>query len=132
MVGFKARLALYVVPFTICFQATVFAAGSVTLAWDASPDVTATGYRVYYGGASGVYTNSATVGNVTNATFSSLPDGATFYFAAVAYNSTGFESDFSNETSYSVPAVGTTNQQPTLNAISNVSITEDPGAQSVD
>ena len=131
MVGFKARLALYVVPFTICFQATVFAAGSVTLAWDASPDVTATGYRVYYGGASGVYTNSATVGNVTNATFSSLPDGATFYFAAVAYNSTGFESDFSNETSYSVPAVGTTNQQPTLNAISNVSINEDPGAQSV-
>ena len=107
MVGFKARLALYVSVLTIFTQATVFAVGDLTLAWDASPDVAATGYRVYYGGASGVYTNSATVGNVTNATFSNLPDGATYYFAAVAYTTEGFESDFSNETSYSVPVVGT-------------------------
>ena len=65
MVGFKARLALYVVSLAILSQAKLLAAGSVTLAWDASPDASATGYRVYYGGASGVYTNSATVGNVT-------------------------------------------------------------------
>ena len=90
MVGFKARLALYVCILTIFAQAKVFAAGNVTLAWDASPDSTTTGYRVYYGGASGVYTNSATVGNVTNATFSNLADGTTFYFAAVAYNVDGF------------------------------------------
>ena len=131
MVGVKARLALYVVVLTILSQAKLLAAGSATLAWDASPDASATGYRVYYGGASGVYTNSATVGNVTNATFSNLPDGATFYFAAVAYNTNGFESEFSNETSFSVPSAGTTNQQPTINAISNVSISEDAGVQSV-
>ncbi len=131
MVGFKARLALYVCILTIFSQAKVFAAGNVTLAWDASPDSTTTGYRVYYGGASGVYTNSATVGNVTNATFSNLADGTTFYFAAVAYNVDGFESEFSNETSYSVPAVGTTNQWPTLNAINNVTINEDAVAQTV-
>ncbi len=131
VVGFKARLALYAVLLTILSQAKLLAVGSVSLAWDVSPDVTATGYRVYYGGASGVYTNSATVGNVTNATFSNLPDGATYYFAAVAYNSAGFESDFSNETSYSVPVVGTTNQWPTLNAIGSVSINEDAAAQTV-
>ncbi len=131
MVGFKARLALYVVFLTILSQAKLLAAGSITLAWDASPDANATGYRIHYGGASGVYTNSATVGNVTNATFSNLPDGATYFFAAVAYTVDGFESDYSNETSYSVPVVGTTNQWPTLNVISGATINEDSGAQSV-
>ena len=131
VVGFKARLALYIGFLTILSQAKLLAAGSVTLAWDASPDASVTGYRVYYGGASGVYTNSASVGNVTTATFSNLPDGATFYFAAVGFTSEGVESDFSNETTHTVAAAGTTNQLPTINAINNVSINEDPGAQSV-
>jgi hypothetical protein len=131
MVGFKAGLALCTVILAIFSQANVFAVGSVVLAWDASPDASVVGYRVYFGGASGNYTNSANVGNVTNATFNNLPDGSTYYFAAVSYTAQGFESDYSNEISYTVPTVNTSNQPPTLNAISNVSINEDAGLQIV-
>ena len=131
MVGFKARLALYTVSLAILFQANVSNAGGVVLGWDASPDASAVGYRVYYGGASGNYTNSATVGNVTNTTFNGLPDGTTYYFAAVAYTVDGFESAFSNEIIYNVPSLSTSNQFPTIAAIGNVSINEDSVAQTV-
>lgn len=108
----------------------MFAAGNVSLAWDASPDASVTGYRIYYGVASASYTNSATVGNVTNATVTGLVEGATYFFAATAFDGAGLESDFSNETSYTVPT-SSTNQSPTLNALGNVTLNEDAGAQVV-
>lgn len=76
---------------------------SVTLAWDASPDPSVTGYRVYFGVRSGTYTNSAAVGKVLTATLTNLTAGVTYYFAATAYDSSGTESTFSNEALYSVP-----------------------------
>lgn len=78
-------------------------AGSVTLQWDASPDASVTGYRVYYGGAAGNYTNSVAVGNVLLVTIS-LPADQTYYFAAVAFDGAGVESAFSNEAVYTAPA----------------------------
>ena len=100
-------------------------AGTVNLAWDASPDAGVVGYKVYYGGASGNYTNSALVGNVTNATFTGLVNGATYYFAASSIDGSGFEGDFSNETTTTVPF--NANQAPTLNALANVAINEEIG-----
>jgi len=114
---------------TFLTQISTFA-GSVTLAWDASPDASAVGYRIHYGPASGVYTNSAAVGNVTSATLTGLAEGATYFFAATAYNISGDESLFSNEANYTVP-VSSTNQPPTLNLIPNVTINEDAGVQTV-
>lgn len=76
---------------------------SVTLGWDASPSADATGYRIYYGAASGNYTNSVMVGNVMSNTVPGLVISATYYFAVVAYNSIGLESTFSNEIVYIVP-----------------------------
>ena len=108
---------------------TTLFAGTVNLAWDASPDASVVGYKVYYGGASGNYTNSALVGNVTNATFIGLVNGATYYFAASSIDGSGFEGDFSNETTTTVPF--NANQAPTLNALANVTINEDASAQSV-
>ncbi len=128
-VGLKARWALLSISLTVLSQISSFAAGSVVLAWDASPDAAVVGYRVYFGPGSGNYTNSATIGNATSATFNNLVDGATYYFAAVSYDASGVESDFSNEISYTVPAV--TNGTPTLNAISNVTLNEDAAAQNV-
>ena len=128
--GLKARWALLLGCLTVFTRISSFAAGSVTLAWDASADVNVTGYRVYYGVASATYTNSAAVGNVTSATLASLSDGVTYYFAVTAYDATGTESDFSNEATYTVPA-GSTNATPTLNAIAAVSISEDAAAQAV-
>ncbi len=114
--------------------ATIFTAmntfaGSVSLAWDPSPDASVVGYKVYYGGATGTYTNSAAVGNVTNATFTGLVNGTTYYFAASAIDGSGFESDFSNETVSTVPFAA--NQPPTLATISNVTLTEDAASQTV-
>jgi hypothetical protein len=82
---------------------TVQAVQSVTLAWNQSTDPTVAGYNIYYGGASGTYTNESSAGSATNATISGLISGKTYYFAATAYNALGLESGFSSEMSYVVP-----------------------------
>ncbi len=110
--------------------ASAWGSQSVTLAWDSSTDPNVTGYKIYYGVASRVYTNTVDVGTATTVTVSNLLEGATYYFAATAYNSVGLESDFSAEASYTVPG-GAVNAPPTLNTISNVSINEDAGSQTV-
>lgn len=91
---------------SVLLSTTSFAA-SVTLAWDPSPDVVS-GYQIYWGTASGVYTNSLDVGLVTQATVTGLDDGEiTYYFALTAYYIDPIwgwlESDFSNEISYTTP-----------------------------
>jgi len=82
---------------------SAFATGSVTLAWNGSTNPIVAGYNVYYGGASGTYTNKICAGNTTNATVSGLVPGTTYYFAATAYAASGSESPFSGEASYQVP-----------------------------
>ncbi len=93
--------------FTTVLTFLNFAYGStpakVTLAWDASPDSTVAGYRLYYGGKSESYTNASTLGNVTTVTISNLIEGVTYYFAVTAYDASGLESDFSGEVPYTVP-----------------------------
>ena len=85
------------------FSPTVQAGPSVTLAWNRSTNAIVAGYNVYYGGASGDYTNEISAGNATKATISGLIPGTTYYFAATAYASSGLESAFSGEVSYTVP-----------------------------
>lgn len=77
---------------------------SVTLAWTKSTDPTVTGYAIYYGVGSRVYTNIVDVGSVTNCTIGNLKEGVTYYFAATAYNILGMESSFSSECVYTVPS----------------------------
>jgi Bacterial Ig domain/Fibronectin type III domain len=116
-------------------QLPAFAAGSVTLAWNPSTDTNVVGYNIYFGGASETYTNKISVATGTNAVVSGLVEGATYYFAATAYDSTGMESPFSNEASYSVPLsvipVNPVNKPPTLNVIGNLAINENTGTQTV-
>jgi hypothetical protein len=81
--------------------------GSVTLAWNRSPGSTIAGYRLYQGVASRTYTNSVTVGNVTNCTVSTLRTGVSYYFAVAAYDTAGLESQLSTEVSYNVPVSNT-------------------------
>lgn len=108
-------------------QSTV--AQIVTLGWDPSTNTDVVGYKVYYGGVSGNYTNSIVMGNVTAVTISNLASGATYYFAATAYNSSGVESRFSNQAIYSVPSRPST--PPTLNPINNVLVNENASTQTV-
>ncbi len=76
---------------------------SISLEWDApidnvdgSPLNDLAGYKIYYGTASGNYTQSVNVGNTTDATIKNLSSG-NWCFAATAYNSARSESNFSNE-----------------------------------
>jgi hypothetical protein len=135
-VFFRSRRVLFgPILFSVLFavmQLSAFATGSVTLAWNPSTDPIVAGYNVYYGGASGTYTNEICAGNATNVTISGLIQGTTYYFAATTYASSGVESPFSSEVSYLVPTnVPIGNQPPTLNAPGNLSINENAGLQTV-
>lgn len=79
------------------FSLTLPSPYRVTLAWERSPSPEVIGYRVYYGAASGDYTHSIVVGNLTTTTVSGLASGVTYYFAVTAYDTNDVESSFSNE-----------------------------------
>ena len=79
-------------------------AGQVTVAWDANPEPEVAGYKIYYGTSPGSYTASLDAGDATSILISGLQDGATYFFSAVAYDTSHNESGFSNEITYAVPA----------------------------
>ena len=91
---------------TVLFAVTTsFASQSVTLSWYPSTSSNLTGYKIYYGTASGNYTGTLMVGAVTNATIPGLVAGTTYYFAAATCNTNlNQESPLSNETSFTVPS----------------------------
>lgn len=98
----NSGLTAVLVLLSVCFTAKG-ATSSVSLSWNTTAASGIAGYNVYYGGASGTYTNMVSVGNSTNAHISGLVDGDTYYFAATAYDAYGDESGFSSEVSYIVP-----------------------------
>lgn len=77
---------------------------SVSLAWDPSPGSDIAGYSIYMGGSHLIFTNRTFFGNVTNCTIGGLNPRGVYYFVATATDTSGLESDFSNEVSYTVPA----------------------------
>jgi hypothetical protein len=103
------------------------AAQTVTLAWDPSLDANVTGYRVYYGVASGVYTGQVSVSGTTRATVSGLIEGHTYYFAVTAHDAMGLESLPSNEIAYLVPGVFLTLQKIQLSGFPNAFLISSTG-----
>src|SRR5262245_45025624 len=101
----------------------------VAVAWNANTEADVAGYRVYYGGQSGVYTNKVTVGKVTSARVESLIPGGTYYLAMKAFNGANFESPFSTEVVYRVP--GSLKAAPTLDALASITVGEDSGLHAV-
>jgi len=106
------------------------ATGNASVSWDPSTDPAVVGYTVYYGGGTGLYTNTVGAGASTSAVVSNLTEGAAYFFAAVSYDSFGIESDFSTEVAYTVPAK-LTNQPPTIDAIASRTINENASLQTV-
>ena len=91
-------------PLTLmAFVASVQAQANVTLAWSPIADPLVAGFNIYYGGASGVYTNEINAGTNTSLTISNLTAGATYYFASTTYSAAGAESALSTAVSYTVP-----------------------------
>jgi hypothetical protein len=107
------------------------AVNSLTIGWDPSLDAQVIGYKVYYGTASGSYTNVVAVSNSTIATISNLVDGATYFLAATAVDAMGLESAFSNEAVFTNAITPPPNQPPTLNSLVNLIINENAGLQTI-
>ncbi len=89
--------------FVIGWVPLVQAAQSVKLTWSPSRSSNITGYRLYYGTTSKVYTQKVSVGNTTTTSVSNLVDGKTYFFAVSACTATSSESTLSNEVSYKAP-----------------------------
>jgi len=86
----------------------------VVLDWNSSSSTDASGYYVYYGTTSGIYSYRVDAGSATSVTLTNLIPGATYYLAATTYDSTGNQSAFSGELSYVVPASSINGSTPTL------------------
>lgn len=98
-----------------CLVAPALApAATVTLAWDPSPDTNVVGYYIYFGPASGDYTNKLSAGSALTLTVPGLAPGSAYYFAATAVDATGLESEFSQEVSTNLPPIAT-NLPPVAN-----------------
>lgn len=72
------------------------ALGSISLTWDASSSTGVTGYKVYQGTESKIYSSFFTIGNQTHYTVIGLTPG-TYYFTVSAIDEFNNESDKSNE-----------------------------------
>jgi hypothetical protein len=68
-------------------------------------DPNVTGYKIYVGTASGLYTYPGSpfvIGLTGSYTIAGLPSGQTYYFAISAFNALGGESALSSEVSKSI------------------------------
>lgn len=75
---------------------------SVSLAWTASTSPGVTNNFIYYGSASGQYTNKVLAGNTGSFVVTNVLRGTRYFFVATAV-ANGLESVFSNEVNYTVP-----------------------------
>jgi hypothetical protein len=98
--GLVALLCAVFLQFAIGATA-VTATQSVTVTWDANSEPDVVGYRLFYGRESHLYTTQVDVPGPM-AVASNLTEGETYYFAAVAYNNDGLQSELSAEISYEV------------------------------
>lgn len=100
-------------PFGMLFLLGTFATSAaegliscpVTLAWDASPDASVTGYAFYYGVENSNVTNRLHVGPAQSVTLTNLYAYSNYFFFATAYNALGVESVPSGALYYRPPAI---------------------------
>src|SRR5205809_747045 len=112
--GFSTPFAILAVVLGLSAFAGISFAGDVNLAWNASTG--AAGYKVHFGTASGAYGTSVDVGTRTTYTVTGLAAG-TYYFAVTAYDSSGVQSGFSNESTAAVTGGDTT--PPVISSVSS-------------
>ena len=100
--------------FALLFFTSIAQAGQVSLAWNPNTQSTLGGYKLSYGTASGNYSSSVDVGKQATYTVVNLRDGAKYYFAVKAYDTTRtVESSFSNEVSTTIGVTSTPIAAPT-------------------
>jgi hypothetical protein len=82
---------------------STFAGSSITLTWNPSVSTNIAGYDIYYGTASGVYNQVDYVTGSTSVTITNLVQGTTYYFTGTAVNTSGIQSQFSDQIEYTIP-----------------------------
>jgi len=92
-----------VLAFLLVVSAGMAFAADVRVMWDPNSEEDLAGYKIYWGTESRVYGQPIDVGNVTECTIPGLEPGIKYYIAATAYNTAGYESDYSNEVTWGVP-----------------------------
>lgn len=95
------RTAAFALPLSL--TATVANAAQLTLAWDASPSPSVTGYYLYVGTTPGAGTRKIDVGNSLSAMIDALVVGKTYYISVSAHDAAGIESPRSNEVQRALP-----------------------------
>ena len=77
--------------------------GTIKLGWNPNTESDLAGYRVYYGTSSGIYDNWVNAGMGTPSgglitySLTNLSKGQTYCIAVTAYNTSNYQSGFSNE-----------------------------------
>jgi hypothetical protein len=97
-------------------------AGEAILSWAPNTETDLSGYKVYYGTASGTYGVPLTVGTTTTSTVSGLSPG-TYYLAVTAYDTSGNESGFSAEVSKTVVATPSDTTPPQITGVTVANLT---------
>jgi len=86
-------------------EAAVNLASPCTLAWNQCPNSSASGYALYFGIVGSTTTNRLDAGNTNQVTIKSLLATSNYFFAVVAYNSSGIESPRSSVMNYTPQAL---------------------------
>jgi len=100
-----AKHAIFFTTFVFLASSPLHAA-EVLLGWDPPAGSKPAGYKIYYGEAGSVYKTSPRQTVASDQTTSRIPElqpGLQYLFALTSFDSTGKESAFSEELSYTVP-----------------------------
>jgi len=95
-------------------------ASNIEVTWDANTETDLAGYKVFYGTASGVYSDSVDVGKVLIYNICNVTQGKTYYVALKAYDTSNNLSEFSTEVSLYIPIPDTTPPTVPTNLVTTV------------
>lgn len=110
----------------LCIPGAGFAS-SLQISWNSNTETDLSGYKVYYGNASGAYTSCINVRNANSVVIEGFFEGRTYYLAVTAYDFSNNESGFSQEVSVYIPDNG----QGILNTIFSWAVNLFSGMQGV-
>ncbi|MFQ5455433.1 MAG: fibronectin type III domain-containing protein [Nitrospirota bacterium] len=101
------RLYLLIAALILLINVQYSFGGEALLSWNANTEPDLAGYMVYYGTSSHNYIQVRGKGELTglNTTYTiqNLTEGVTYYFAVTAFDTSGNESNYSNEVSKIIP-----------------------------
>lgn len=119
----KKFFLMILVLLMMCFSTFGQDTRTVTLTWDPNSEPDLSHYIVYWGVESGKYiVNSSNIGLVTTYETKIPKDGKKYFFAVTAVDTSGLESDFSNEVNTGESDIAIADAQTVPKKIVNLSL----------